>query len=238
MTAGIFEGVRKQWLPLYEQLKEQVAARVGAFEEHATANAVVWKHTSAFAELRPKKTGLVVAFASDTLHDEWEPAKVVQLSKNRVAHYFELTGDDSLTELAGRIEAAYHLTKAERPRRRGPVTEYATVEQYIAAFPPEVQEILQTTRSVIRGAAPQATEKISWQMPTYHLGENLVHFAAQKHHLGFYPSPEGIETFAQALAGYKTTKGCVQFPYSQPIPYDLIEQITRFRVQQVLAKHG
>lgn len=110
---------------------------------------------------------------------------------------------------------------------------FQNVDEYIASFPPDRQEILSKIRDVIREAAPDATEKISWQMPTYHQKENLVHFAMQKNHVGFYPSPGGIEAFAEKLAEYKTSKGGVQFPLSKPIPYDLIREITQYRVKSV-----
>ena len=110
---------------------------------------------------------------------------------------------------------------------------FANVDEYIGLYPPEIAEILTKVREIIRTAAPQATEKVSWQMPTYHQKENLVHFAAQKHHLGFYPGADGVVAFAEKLKDYKTSKGAVQFPYAKPIPYDLIGEITRWRVKQV-----
>lgn len=109
-------------------------------------------------------------------------------------------------------------------------TTFATIDEYIAAQPEEIQPILREARRVIREAAPDCQERMSWQMPTFWQGENLVHFAAHKAHLGFYPSPEGLDAFADRIAGYKRTKGAVQFPYAQPIPYDLIGEITRYRV--------
>lgn len=111
-----------------------------------------------------------------------------------------------------------------------------TIDEYIAGFPPEIQAILQQVRETIREAAPGATEAISYQMPTFKLHGNLVHFAAFKNHLGFYPAPSGIERFQQALAGYKTSKGAIQFPLDQPIPYDLIRQIVLLRVEEQAAK--
>lgn len=109
----------------------------------------------------------------------------------------------------------------------------ATVDEYIAAAPPERQEVLHKIRQVIIAAAPDAQERTSWAMPTYWQGENLVHFSDAKHHVGFHPSPQAILAFADKLIDYKTSKGTVQFPYSKPIPYDLIEEITRWRVEQV-----
>lgn len=110
------------------------------------------------------------------------------------------------------------------------------IDEYIAAFPEDVQERLQKIRAIIREAAPNATEAISYQMPTFKLEGNLVHFAAYKNHIGFYPIPTGIEKFEAELAAYKRSKGAVQFPLDQPMPYDLIGRIVTFRVQENLAK--
>ncbi|EQB20626.1 hypothetical protein UNSWDHB_2051 [Dehalobacter sp. UNSWDHB] len=99
-------------------------------------------------------------------------------------------------------------------------------------FPDETQEILRAIRNVIREAAPDAVEKISYQMPTFVLNGNLVHFAAFKNHIGFYPTPSGIEAFKQELAGYKGAKGSVQFPLNKPIPYELISKIVKYRVAE------
>ncbi|WP_405110257.1 DUF1801 domain-containing protein [Paenibacillus sp. FSL K6-1217] len=109
---------------------------------------------------------------------------------------------------------------------------YESVDQYIADFVPEIQEILQSLRKVIAEAAPEAVEKISYQMPTFHLHKNLVHFAAFKNHIGFYPAPQGIEAFKEELARYKGAKGSVQFPIHEPLPYDLITRIVKFRVEE------
>lgn len=115
-------------------------------------------------------------------------------------------------------------------------TQPTTIDEYISGFSPEIQVILQQVRETIREAAPEAQEAISYQMPTFKLHGNLVHFAAFKNHLGFYPAPSGIERFQQALAGYKTSKGAIQFPLDQPIPYDLIRQIVLLRVEEQAAK--
>lgn len=112
----------------------------------------------------------------------------------------------------------------------------ASIDEYIAAFPPAIQEILQRIRQVIREEAPQAQETIRYQMPTFRLNGNLVHFAAFQHHIGFYPTPTGIAEFERDLAAYKGGKGSVQFPLDQPIPYDLIRRIVRFRVAESQAK--
>ena len=111
-----------------------------------------------------------------------------------------------------------------------------TIDAYIASFPAEIQAILQQIRATIHAAAPEAQETISYQMPTFTLHGNLVHFAAFKEHIGFYPTPSGTEHFQAALAPYKGGKGSVRFPLDQPIPYDLITEITRFRVAENLEK--
>ena len=112
----------------------------------------------------------------------------------------------------------------------------ATIDEYITGFPPDVQEILQQVRLTIRQAAPEAQETISYQMPTFTLHGNLVHFAAFKHHIGFYPVPSGIEAFQDELLPYVGGKGSVRFPLDEPIPYDLISRIVTFRVKENLEK--
>lgn len=107
-----------------------------------------------------------------------------------------------------------------------------SIDAYIAQFPPEVQEKLQALRQVIRQSAPAATEKISWQMPTFYLYGNLVHFAAHQKHIGFYPGAEGIQAFQEKLSAYKTSKGAAQFPYDKPLPSGLIGEIVRYRAAQ------
>jgi uncharacterized protein YdhG (YjbR/CyaY superfamily) len=113
---------------------------------------------------------------------------------------------------------------------------FTTIDEYIAHFPPDIQEILQKLRATIRAAAPEAEEAISYQMPTFKLKGNLVHFAAYKNHIGFYPAPRGIEAFAQELSVYKGSKGTAQFPIDQPLPLDLISKIVHFRVAGNLEK--
>jgi uncharacterized protein YdhG (YjbR/CyaY superfamily) len=111
-----------------------------------------------------------------------------------------------------------------------------TIDEYIAGFPPEVQAILENIRAIIRECVPEAQEAIRYQMPTFILHGNLVHFAAFQKHIGFYPVPSGIEKFREELAAYKGGKGSVQFPLDQPIPYDLIRRIVAFRVTENRAK--
>jgi uncharacterized protein YdhG (YjbR/CyaY superfamily) len=116
--------------------------------------------------------------------------------------------------------------------------EITTIDEYLVDFPPPVREILEKIRMTIRRAAPEAKETIKYRMPTFTLEGNLVHFAAFKNHIGFYPVPTGIEKFKAELSGYKGGKGSIQFPLDQPVPYELIERIVRFRVEENLKKAG
>jgi uncharacterized protein YdhG (YjbR/CyaY superfamily) len=111
---------------------------------------------------------------------------------------------------------------------------FRSMDEYIATFPAEIQIILEELRATIKTSAPDAEEKISYQMPTFFLKGNLVHFAAHKNHIGFYPTPSGIETFKQELSVYKNAKGSVQFPIDKPLPLELIGKIVRFRVDENL----
>ncbi|AIQ51919.1 iron chaperone [Paenibacillus sp. FSL R7-0331] len=113
---------------------------------------------------------------------------------------------------------------------------FESMDEYIEQAAPEVRELLQNIRRVIHEAAPEATEKISYQMPTFDLYGNLVHFAAFKKHIGFYPAPRGIEAFKDELSVYKGAKGSVQFPLDQPMPYDLITRIVKFRAAENIEK--
>lgn len=108
-----------------------------------------------------------------------------------------------------------------------------TIDEYIAGFPAEVQQILQEVRAAIRKAAPDARETISYAIPTFTMGKNLVHFAAFKNHIGFYPTPSGSSTFQKELSKYKMGKGSVQFPINEPMPLDLISRIVQFRVKEL-----
>ena len=109
-----------------------------------------------------------------------------------------------------------------------------TIDEYIAENPNEIQEILQKVRQTIKLAAPDAEEAIKYQMPTFTQKGNLVYFGAFKKHIGFYPVPTGLEAFEADLSPYKTGKGSIQFPYDQPMPYDLITKVVKFRVQENL----
>ena len=110
------------------------------------------------------------------------------------------------------------------------------IDEYIAGFPQDIQELLERVRTTIREAAPEATEAIKYQIPTFILNGNLVHFAAFKNHIGFYPAPQGIEELKDELSAYKGAKGSVQFPYAQPVPFDLISRIVKFRSEKNQAK--
>jgi len=233
MTRTVFSGARAKWLPLYEQLRALAVEKLDAFAERETASVIQWRHNSAFAELNAKKDALVVAISSDILHEEWAPVKTVQTSKNRVVHYFEVTDSALFPEFIERMAQVYALTASHRaPREPAEKTVYTNIDEYIAQFPEDVQEILKQVRQTIRRAAPEAQERISWQMPTFWQQENLIHFAAAKTHLGIYPGDSGVRVFADKLKGYKTSKGAIQVPFAEPFPLELIAQITRFRVQE------
>ena len=110
------------------------------------------------------------------------------------------------------------------------------ITDYIMDQPPEVQAKLNQMRDAILEIAPESTEKISWRMPTFDLNGNLVHFAAFKNHVGFYPGAEGVETFAAELGALHFSKGAIQFPYDQPLPLDHARRIAACRKEQNLAK--
>jgi uncharacterized protein YdhG (YjbR/CyaY superfamily) len=111
---------------------------------------------------------------------------------------------------------------------------YKTIDEYIQTFPKDIQDVLNTVRKTIHEEAPGAVEAISYQMPTFKLnGKNLVHFAAWKNHVGFYPTPSGTEAFKEEIAKYHAAKGSIQFPFSEPMPLSLIRRITQFRVKEL-----
>lgn len=110
------------------------------------------------------------------------------------------------------------------------------IDEYIASFPKDIQEILEKLRTTIRKAAPDAEEIINYQIPTFTLKGNLVHFATFKKHIGFYPTPTGIEAFKKELSAYEGAKGSVKFPLDKPIPFDLISKIVTFRVKENLER--
>lgn len=114
-------------------------------------------------------------------------------------------------------------------KKRAPPT---SVQQYIDGFPPEVRTLLEQLRDAIRAAAPEATERISYHMPTFYLNGNLVHFAAYANHIGFYPTSSGVSAFAERLGDFVTSKGTIQFPLDQPLPLELVREIVEFRVEE------
>ena len=114
--------------------------------------------------------------------------------------------------------------------------QFKTIDEYIRTYPEDVQNILKKMRTTIREAAPEAQEAISYQIPTFQLNGNLVHFAAFKNHIGFYPTSSGIEAFKEELSPYKSAKGSVQFPINKPVPYPLVKKIVLFRVKENLRK--
>jgi uncharacterized protein YdhG (YjbR/CyaY superfamily) len=109
---------------------------------------------------------------------------------------------------------------------------WSTIDEYIRAFPKPVRMKLSQLRTIIREQAPHAQEKISYQIPTFFLNGNLVHFAAYARHIGFYPGSSGIRAFRDKLIRYKSAKGSVQFPLDEPLPVGLIRRIVKFRVVQ------
>lgn len=116
------------------------------------------------------------------------------------------------------------------------VASFTSIDEYIATFPGEVQLLLEELRATIKAAAPDAKEKISYQIPTFYLKGNLVHFAAYKKHIGFYPTPSGIQAFQKELSIYKGAKGSVQFPLDKPLPLELIGRIVKYRVVENLER--
>ncbi len=112
-----------------------------------------------------------------------------------------------------------------------------SIDEYMTEFPPEVQKVLQVLRALIKASAPDATEKISYAIPTFDLnGKHLVHFAGFKNHIGFYPTASGVEAFKEELKPYKGGKGSVQFPLGQPLPTDLISRIVEFRIEEITGR--
>jgi len=112
----------------------------------------------------------------------------------------------------------------------------SNIDEYIAIFPGEVQDMLEQIRATIKNAAPQAIEVISYGMPAFKLNGILVWFAAYSKHIGFYPKASGIEVFKKELSAYKKAKGSVQFPLDKPLPLELISEIVKFRLEEDMQK--
>lgn len=115
---------------------------------------------------------------------------------------------------------------------------YNTIDEYISSFPKDIQKMLGDVRSAIGKAAPEAAEAVSYGIPTFKLNGNLVHFAAFKNHIGFYPTPNGIEEFEKELSVYKQGKGSVQFPVNKPLPLDLISKMVKYRIKKNSEKNA
>ncbi|MGA7193670.1 MAG: DUF1801 domain-containing protein [Anaerolineales bacterium] len=111
-----------------------------------------------------------------------------------------------------------------------------TIDEYIANCPKDVQEKLEQMRATIKTSAPEATEIISYQIPTFYLKGNLVHFGVFKNHIGFYPTPSGIEAFKKESAKYIGTKSALHFPFDEPLPLKLISKIVKFRIAENLKR--
>jgi uncharacterized protein YdhG (YjbR/CyaY superfamily) len=112
------------------------------------------------------------------------------------------------------------------------------IDEYIAAFPPEVQSILKKIRQTIRRAAPKAEEKISYRIPAFTLDGDLIYFAAFKSHIGMYPPVDGDEKLSKELARYRGEKGNLKFPLDEPMPFALISRVVKFRVKEHLKKRA
>jgi len=115
-------------------------------------------------------------------------------------------------------------------------TNISTIDEYIGSFSSPLRELLEQIRDHIRRLVPEAKETISYGMPTFKTTENLVHFAAYDHHIGFYPTPSGIQAFQEEINRYRWAKGSVQFPLTEPMPFDLIERMVTYRVNEAKAK--
>ena len=114
---------------------------------------------------------------------------------------------------------------------------FETIDEYIAAFPRNVRDVLEELRRIIRESAPKSEETISYGIPTFDLnGKHLVHFAAYKNHIGFYPTSSGITRFKKDLSRYELSRGTVRFPIDEPIPFDVIRKIVKHRVKETLGE--
>ena len=113
---------------------------------------------------------------------------------------------------------------------------FTSIDEYIATFPEDTQKILEEIRATIKAAAPEAEEKISYQMPTFFLKGNLIHFAAFKNHIGIYPTPSGTQAFKDEISRYQGAKGSIRLPIDEPMPLELISRIVKFRVAENLTK--
>ncbi|MGL4606640.1 MAG: DUF1801 domain-containing protein [Eubacteriaceae bacterium] len=153
-------------------------------------------------------------------------------------HYIlEIDNREFSQEIILMLEKEIPIPKPRKPKKKINMkekTEITTIDAYIDASPKEFRPLLEKIREVIKNEAPEAKEKISYGMPTFYLMGNLVHFAIQKKHLGFYPTPSGINKFKDVFEnmGLKYSKGAVQFPLDKEIPFELIKEIVQFRVEE------
>jgi uncharacterized protein YdhG (YjbR/CyaY superfamily) len=136
------------------------------------------------------------------------------------------------TQAGSKISAEGKMGKIKAMTRKTP----RNIDDYLSGYPKHVQRLLTQMRLTIKRAAPQATEKISYGIPTFALEGNLVHFAAFKNHIGFYPTPSVISAFSQELSSYKCSKGAVQFPLDEPLPLTLVSRMVEFRVKEKIMK--
>jgi uncharacterized protein YdhG (YjbR/CyaY superfamily)/dihydrofolate reductase len=175
---------------------------------------------------------LVKSFMHANLIDEyilW--VHPVLLGKGK-SFFFEVTDDLNIelierkTFVSGVVALRYRVKSSDMEKKQ-----FKTIDDYIASFPKNIQDILEEIRQTIHHAAPKAQEAISYQMPTFKLNGNLVHFAAWKNHIGFYPTPSATEEFQKELSKYEGAKGSVQFPLDQPMPLQLITRIVKYRVK-------
>lgn len=233
---AVFTGVREHWRPLYEQLRNMALEQLGDFEESEGSSVIMWKNNTTFADVKAKKACMVVGVLSNELHEAWGAESTFQASKNRFAHYFDVVDDSRFPALLEYMESAYAITGATKRKKQPDMPEFETVDEYIAMFPDDIQQVLKKVRAIVKENAPEAEERTSWKMPSYYMGEPLIHFSAAQKHLGVYPTPNGVEAFADRLSEYKTTKGGVQFPFNKPLPYDLIADMVKYRVSQIKSK--
>lgn len=136
---------------------------------------------------------------------------------------------DIRNKIGKHVGEQVHVTLKEREK---PKPAFSTVDEYIASYSGDVRLRMETLRKIILDCSPEITEKISWGMATFVLGGNLVHFSGEKKHMGFHPTPSAIEAFRDRLGDYKYSKGTIRLPYDKPMPYELLREITMFRVQE------
>lgn len=238
MYEVVFSGVREKWLPLFLELRRRSVEVLPKFSEVENTNAILWRHNTSFAEIKARRDGIIIGISSDVLREDWDAFKTIQTSKKRVGHYILVDEQTDLDELTKRILSAYELTDTGRVVNRTPKADYTTVDEYINGYSGEIKNILEEIRNTINDSIPEASEKISWGMPTFYFHENVIHFAAAKNHVSIFPTPDAIIAFADRLNDYTTTKGGIQFPYSSEIDYELIGDIAKWRMERVREKFG